>query len=211
MYQAALGCHGKPPWASGIFPSARVRGPGRAVAPTLCHLPRASSSRPGAAPRSEAPAPLLARLHRSGPACTTPSGRSYDAAVSADSFDRSPAVPETRDWPAQAADSIVEVVDTVRAKTTDRVVLGARWVVFGFLITTLVMVGLVSLLIGLLRGSQVGLVNIADAVGVEVSHARSVWISYLVMGTIFVAAGSFIWHLANRQASKSVAAEGASA
>lgn len=131
--------------------------------------------------------------------------------MSADSFDRSPAVPETRDWPAQAADSIVEVVDTVRAKTTDRVVLGARWVVFGFLITTLVMVGLVSLLIGLLRGSQVGLVNIADAVGVEVSHARSVWISYLVMGTIFVAAGSFIWHLANRQASKSVAAEGASA
>ncbi len=121
-----------------------------------------------------------------------------------------PAESDPGDWPAQAADSIVELVDTVRSKTTDRVVLGARWVVFGFLIFTLVLTALISLVVGLLRFVQVTLVNLADSAGWELSHARAVWISYLFVGMVFVGVGSLIWHQANRQAARTVTDEGAS-
>ena len=106
-----------------------------------------------------------------------------------------------RDWPVQAADGIVDLVDTVREKTTARAVIGARGVVFGLVIAVLATIAGVSLLVGVVRVTQVAIVNIGDMVGREVPHSRAVWISYLLVGAVFTVLGTVLWRMANRRAS----------
>lgn len=104
------------------------------------------------------------------------------------------------DWPAQATDTIVDLVGQVRDKTTGPVLTAARGAVFGVLIAVLVALGLTSLVIALVRLTQIGLEAAAEAAGREISRATAVWLSYLIVGCLFVAVGAVLWRLANRKA-----------
>ena len=106
----------------------------------------------------------------------------------------------SRDWPAQAADAIVDVVDKVRDQTTARAVVAARALVFGVVVGVLGTIGLVTLLIGLTRATQRGLVAVSDLFGYEMPHAQAVYLSYLIVGTIATVGGVMLWRSANRRA-----------
>lgn len=110
-----------------------------------------------------------------------------------------PSAPD-RDWPAQAADSIVDVVDRVREQTTAKAVVAARGAVFGVVISIVLLIGCVTFVIGLTRAFQVGLTKGVSAAGGEISHAQAVWISYLLVGALFIVVGGFLWRAANRRA-----------
>lgn len=107
---------------------------------------------------------------------------------------------DERDWPAQAADTIVYYVDQVRDRTTSKAVVAARGLVFGLLIAVLAGIAAVTLLIFIVRATQVGLVNLADVFGREMPHGRAVWISYWVVGLAFTVGGIVLWRMANRRA-----------
>jgi hypothetical protein len=106
----------------------------------------------------------------------------------------------TRDWPAQAADAIVDTVDKVRAQTTSRAVVAARAIVFGVVVSVLAVIGLVMLIIGLLRATQRGLVGISDLLGYEMPHEQAVYLSYFIIGAVFLVLGAVLWRAANRRA-----------
>ncbi len=108
-----------------------------------------------------------------------------------------PVVDDGGDWPAQAAGSIVDLVDQVRDRTTGRAVVAARGVVFGTLIAVVALVGSISLVIALVRGTQVFLEHI-----VGVSTQTAVWASYLLVGALFVVVGGVLWRVANRKATE---------
>jgi hypothetical protein len=110
-----------------------------------------------------------------------------------------PAEPD-RDWPVQAADAIVDVVDRAREATTARAVVAARAIVFGLVISILAVIALVSFVVGIVRGTQVLLGAAARALGYELPHSRAVWLSYLIVGAIFLALGIGLWYMANRRA-----------
>jgi hypothetical protein len=110
-----------------------------------------------------------------------------------------PAEPD-RDWPVQAADAIVDVVDRVRLETTARAVVAARAIVFGLVISILAVIAAVSFVVGIVRGTQVLLRAAASALGYEMPHSRAVWLSYLIVGAIFLAVGIVLWRMANRRA-----------
>lgn len=89
-----------------------------------------------------------------------------------------------QNWASDLADTIVRVVGRVRDLTTDNVVLVTRAIVFGLLGVILGIAAVVLVLIVLTRGLQ-SLLDLA------VSWDRAVYISYLVLGGICVAAGAF--------------------
>ena len=55
------------------------------------------------------------------------------------------------DWPAQAADTVVRVIDQIKAKTTDNIVLLVRAIVYGFVVLVLGMAVVTMTTIALLR------------------------------------------------------------
>lgn len=84
------------------------------------------------------------------------------------------------DWPAQATDRIVDLVGTVRDKTTGPVTKGARGAVLGlFAAVMAVMIAVIAV---------VALVRFLDEV-----LPSSVWLPYLVLGVIFVVAGAVVY------------------
>jgi hypothetical protein len=105
-----------------------------------------------------------------------------------------------RDWPVQAADAIVDVVDRARDATTAKAVVAARAIVFGLVISILSVIAAVSFVVGIVRGTQVLLGAAVRLAGGELSHARAVWISYLLVGSLFLFAGIVLWATANRRA-----------
>lgn len=90
-----------------------------------------------------------------------------------------------QNWASDLADTIVRVVGRVRDLTTDNVVLVTRAIVFGLLGAILGVVALVLALIVLTRGLQ-SLLELA------VSWERAVYLSYLLLGGICVAAGALV-------------------
>ncbi len=82
------------------------------------------------------------------------------------------------DWPAQAADSIVDVVGTVRQKTTGPALTATRGVVFGILIVIVAVMAVVLLIVGLVR---------------LVHNWVDVWLAYVVLGALFTLAGGLMW------------------
>lgn len=85
-------------------------------------------------------------------------------------------------WAPKLADTIERVVGSIRDKTTKRVLVAYRGVVFGLVAAFAAMFALVLLVIGLFRGVQALL-----DIGLE--HHDSVWISYLAVGAIFTFGG----------------------
>lgn len=83
------------------------------------------------------------------------------------------------DWPRQATDQIVSVVDQVRAKTTGPVLQGSRAVVYGLVVTAAVAIAGLLVLIGTVRFLNL----ITDRP----------WLSYLILGLSFVTLGWGLW------------------
>ncbi len=90
------------------------------------------------------------------------------------------------EWPSTVADKIVEVVDTVKTKTTDRVVLAVRVVVYSLVIA----VTLISLMVLLVIAS----VRMADAylpIGDGVGSAT--WAAHGFVGAFLMVLGLGAW------------------
>lgn len=93
-------------------------------------------------------------------------------------------------WAEETTDTVVRVVDGIKAKTTRPAVLAARGLVFGLLAVFLGLFALVLALVMLTRGIQAFFDWFVD-------HERSVYISYFIVGGILSAAGLFFFKKRN--------------
>ena len=88
------------------------------------------------------------------------------------------------DWPAQAADAIVDTVDKIRDRTTVPIMRLARAAVFGVFIVTFVVVLCTLLVIGLIR--------LLDEV-----LPSGVWLPYLLLGIVVTGLGWMLFRKRN--------------
>ena len=101
---------------------------------------------------------------------------------------RSPEGPPAQDWPAQATDTLVGLVDTAREKVNGPATKVARGVVYG---TLLAVVGLATGVIGLVllvRGVDI-VVDLVLGVFDADRAGRSTWIAHLITGIVLLAPG----------------------
>lgn len=89
------------------------------------------------------------------------------------------------DWPAQATDAIVKLVDEVKAKTTGPAITVARGLVFGIIVGVLGFVVAVLLVVFLIRFTTDLLELAWDGAGV--------WLTYLIYGTLFTVVGAIVF------------------
>lgn len=82
------------------------------------------------------------------------------------------------EWPAQAADAVVGLVDTVRDRTIAPIHTVARAIVYGLVIGTVAMVALVLVVVGSFR---------------LIDNWLATWAAYLVLGLLFTGLGLFLW------------------
>lgn len=88
-------------------------------------------------------------------------------------------------WATNTVDLIDRLVSLVKRYTTRPLVVVARGLVFGILVACVSIVTAVLLLIGTTRALQ--------ALGdVWFEHSTSVWLSYMVLGGVFVAIGAVL-------------------
>lgn len=85
-------------------------------------------------------------------------------------------------WASDVADLVETKVHSFREKTTDRIVVLARGVVFGLLASILGLALFVVFMIALTRGVQALL-------GLGVSDGRAVYLSYFIIGALFCLIG----------------------
>jgi hypothetical protein len=95
--------------------------------------------------------------------------------------------PRSPDWPVQAADKVVSVVDSIRDKTTVPLTTAARALVYG-------------LIAGVMGIAVVIMLTIAIVRAVDVAIPGPVWPAHLAIGILFSAAGLFALRVANRGA-----------
>ena len=119
--------------------------------------------------------PLSTASSGPGGATDRPSRPALEASVSA----RSP------DWPAQAADRIVDAVDTVRDRTAGTAQTAARGVVYGLLAVVAGIVVLVLVTIGAIR-----LLDVLVDHFIPWGH---IWLPYLILGCLFLLAGLIVF------------------
>ena len=89
------------------------------------------------------------------------------------------------DWTSDAVDTLENVIAGVREKVVVPAENTTRAVVFGLLVAFFVVTAVFMLAISLFRL----LVIVTD----------SVWLSYLILGGIFVVAGAFVWTMRARK------------
>jgi len=99
------------------------------------------------------------------------------------------------DWPAQAADTIVKVVGTVRDRTTGPAITASRGAVYGTLAAILGVTALVLLSIVAVRAIVLGVEALLDVLDID-RAGRSVWIAHLLVGLLFSLAGLALWRKA---------------
>jgi drug/metabolite transporter (DMT)-like permease len=85
------------------------------------------------------------------------------------------------DWTTNAVDALESAVTAVRDKTVVPARKATRAVVFGLLVSFFVLTALFMLAIAIFR--------------VLVVVTGEVWAAYLILGGIFVLAGTFVWTL----------------
>lgn len=95
-----------------------------------------------------------------------------------------PPSPAGHDWTTEAADRIEAVVAAVRQKTITPIQKISRIVVYGLVAGLVGLTAVVLLTIGLLR------LHVYLPFHPE---GRRVWITYVAIGAIFLAAGGFLW------------------
>ena len=91
----------------------------------------------------------------------------------------------TADWPTQATDSIIRLVDTVRDKTTGPAITAARVAVYGTVAAILAIPLVILLLIFAMRLMEAGL----EQLGLK----DPIWIVYLSFGGLFLGGGIWSW------------------
>ena len=89
----------------------------------------------------------------------------------------------TPDWPQQATETIVGLVDNVKHKTTQPATKAVRAIVYGIVIVILGVPAVIMLLIGIVHL----LSQISSAIGL------GVWFVYLFLGLIFTFFGWLSW------------------
>jgi hypothetical protein len=104
--------------------------------------------------------------------------------------------PSLSDWPKQATDTIVRVVDGVRDKTTGPVLSIAGWVVYGTVVALLAVPLLVLFLIGLFRLMEHALIKLGEWRG-WTFLVDPMWLVYLLCGAAFTIIGLILWRMAS--------------
>jgi hypothetical protein len=105
------------------------------------------------------------------------------------------------EWPVQATDAIVRVVDAVRDKTTGPALNVARWLIYGLVLLLLSMPLAVLALIGAMRLVEGGLLWLS------VTYAWADWLHdpigfvYILFGSVFVLAALICWRKGKAPAS----------
>jgi hypothetical protein len=94
--------------------------------------------------------------------------------------------PAQDDWPSQIADTIVNVVGSVRDKTTGPALTIARGVVYG---TFAAIVGIVALVVLVVASVRFIDVYLPDAVFGE-THT---WAAHMIIGLVLSIAGFVLW------------------
>ncbi len=89
-----------------------------------------------------------------------------------------PVPPLSGDWPAQAADAVVNVVSTIRDRSVAPLQTVARGIVYGLIIATLAILATGLVVVGLLR---------------LLDNWLETWAVYLILGVVFTALGLFLW------------------
>ena len=98
----------------------------------------------------------------------------------------------TEDWPAKAADSIVELVDSVREATTGRALTAATAVVYGIVLAGAAIAALILLTIVLFRFLERFYAMIWEyAFGVP--DPQPMWAVYLTAGVFCLLIGLYLW------------------
>ena len=100
--------------------------------------------------------------------------------------------PAGQDWTVQATDRIESVVGTIRDKTVVPVTTVARALVYGIVVGVLSIMALVLVAIAAVRALDTYLPFHSGE-----SHARSIWVSYGIVGGIFVLIGWLFMRKAN--------------
>lgn len=85
-------------------------------------------------------------------------------------------------WATRAVDLLDRILDGVRHRTTKPLIIAVRAVVFGLLIAVGASVAFVFALIGLFRGAN-------ELFDLWWSRDTAVWVSYVVLGALFVVIG----------------------
>jgi hypothetical protein len=93
-------------------------------------------------------------------------------------------------WASETTDTLVSYIDLVRSKTTQNVVYAARAVVFGLIAVIVGSFALVILFVMLMRGLQA----LLDLV---TTWERAVYLSYLIVGSVFTIAGIVLFKKRN--------------
>lgn len=93
------------------------------------------------------------------------------------------------DWPVQATDTIVSVVGQVRDKTTGPIITVARGVVYG---TLAAIVGVAALVLACILAVRVLAIPVEEWFG----GTDRIWIVYLLLGALAMAAGFVCWRKA---------------
>lgn len=96
-----------------------------------------------------------------------------------------PPAPSTSEWPAQATDAVVKLVDQVRAKTTGPAITIARGLVFGLVVAVLGLTIAVVLLVFLIRLTTELLELAWDG--------ADVWLTYTIYGVLFTVVGLVVF------------------
>lgn len=89
-----------------------------------------------------------------------------------------PPPPLSGDWPAQAADSVVDLVAALRDRTVAPLQMVARGIVYGVVMVPLAVLALVLVVVGLLR---------------LLDNWLDTWAVYLLLGVLFTGLGLVIW------------------
>ncbi len=93
------------------------------------------------------------------------------------------------DWAGRAAATVVGYVDTVRSASTGKALVASRIAVYG------VAMGLIGLVMGILL--LVVLVRLVASITAVIPglpiEPGEVWLSYLILGSIFLLGGWFLW------------------
>lgn len=106
------------------------------------------------------------------------------------------------DWPVQATDAIVRVVDNVRDRTTGPALNAARWLVYGVALVLLALPLLVLVLIGVFRASESFLLQVQSWTGWSWLH-DPIGFVYLFYGFVFTVVGLVLWRKADKAATQS--------
>ncbi len=101
------------------------------------------------------------------------------------------------DWPTQATDAIVNLVDSAREKVNGPANSVARVAVYGTLGAIVGTAALILSLVLLVRALDILAQVVLDAAGAE-KAGRSTWIAHLVTGLLLLVPGVMVWRKGTR-------------